>query len=142
MARKAAAKKPMAKKVTPKKLVAKKLTAKKPTAKRAAVKKTAIRTAVDIPAYTTDIAGRRKTTRAEPQITGRFSRLLSQAQKIVDNSTAAEAKNFDVSKWLNEWIELPQPALGGRKPVEMIDTDDGLGKVERILGAIASGSYQ
>lgn len=69
-------------------------------------------------------------------------RLLGIAQEIVANSTAPEAKNFDASKWLGQWIERPQPALGGRKPADLIDTPTGVEVVARLLGAIESGAYQ
>lgn len=69
-------------------------------------------------------------------------RLLGIAQDMVENSTAAEAKNFDAAKWLGQWIERPQPALGGRKPADLIDTPTGVEVVVRLLGAIESGAYQ
>jgi len=69
-------------------------------------------------------------------------RLLGIAQDIIANSTAEEAKNFDAAKWLGVWLERPQPALGGRKPADLIDTPTGLEVVARLLGSIESGSYQ
>ena len=69
-------------------------------------------------------------------------RLLGIAQEIVANSTAAEAKKFDAARWLGKWIERPQPALGGRKPADLIDTPTGVELVARLLGSIESGAYQ
>lgn len=43
----------------------------------------------------------------------RMIKLLGIAQDLVSNSTALEAKNFDSAQWLGQWIERPQPALGG-----------------------------
>lgn len=71
-----------------------------------------------------------------------MARLLGMANEIVANSTAPEAKDFDAAKWLGQWLERPQPALGGRKPSELIDTPTGLDVVARLLGAIESGAYQ
>jgi len=71
-----------------------------------------------------------------------IAKLLGMAREIVDNSTAPEAKDFDVAKWLGQWLEKPQPALGGRKPAELIDTPTGLAVVAKLLGAIESGAYQ
>src|SRR5712691_5872685 len=48
-------------------------------------------------------------------------KLLGIAQAIVANSTAPEAQGFDAPRWLGQWIERPQPALGGRKPADLID---------------------
>jgi putative toxin-antitoxin system antitoxin component (TIGR02293 family) len=67
-------------------------------------------------------------------------RLLGIAQSIVDNSTA-DVTDFDVGCWLGQWIERPQPALGGRKPSELLDTPTGVEVVSRVLGAIESGAY-
>jgi putative toxin-antitoxin system antitoxin component (TIGR02293 family) len=71
-----------------------------------------------------------------------LARLLAIAKGIVENSTAAGAKDFDVAKWLGHWIERPQPALGGRKPADLIGTPTGLDMVTRVLSAIESGAYQ
>lgn len=65
----------------------------------------------------------------------------------VDDMLAAEvdneaAKNFDVEKWVGEWIQRPQPALGGLAPAELLDTPTGRASVMRVLGAIQSGAYQ
>lgn len=69
-------------------------------------------------------------------------KLLGIAQEIVDNSTAKEAKDFDAAKWLGQWIERPQPSLGGRKPADLLNTPTGVEIVARLLGSIQSGSYQ
>jgi len=69
-------------------------------------------------------------------------RLVGMAQEIVANSTAREARTFDATKWLGQWIERPQSALGGRKPAELLDTPTGTELVARLLGSIESGAYQ
>jgi putative toxin-antitoxin system antitoxin component (TIGR02293 family) len=68
-------------------------------------------------------------------------RLLGIAQSITDNSTADAARDFNAAKWLGLWIERPQPALGGKKPADFLDTPTGLGIVSKVLGAIESGAY-
>lgn len=68
-------------------------------------------------------------------------RLLGVASAIVTNSTAEEAKGFDAAKWLGRWIEVPQPALGGRKPADVLDTPTGIEIVAKLLGALESGAY-
>jgi putative toxin-antitoxin system antitoxin component (TIGR02293 family) len=67
--------------------------------------------------------------------------LLAKAGDIVEDSTAPEAKNFDVAGWLGRWIETPQPALGGKKPSQLLDTAFGTRLVERTLGALRSDVY-
>lgn len=71
-----------------------------------------------------------------------LTRLLALARGIVADSTAADAKDFDAARWLGRWLEQPQPALGGRKPADLIATPTGLEMVTRLLGAIESGAYQ
>jgi len=65
----------------------------------------------------------------------------------VDDMLAAEndneaARNFDVEKWVGDWIQRPQPALGGMAPAQLMDTPSGRASVMRVLGAIQSGAYQ
>ncbi|WP_211209873.1 antitoxin Xre/MbcA/ParS toxin-binding domain-containing protein [Uliginosibacterium gangwonense] len=71
-----------------------------------------------------------------------MAKLIGIAQAILANSTAVEAKGFDVVQWLGQWLERAQPALGGRRPGDVIDTPTGLEIVSRLLRAIESGSYQ
>jgi putative toxin-antitoxin system antitoxin component (TIGR02293 family) len=68
-------------------------------------------------------------------------RLLAHARDILSDSTAGAAEGFDVARWLGRWIETPQPALGGKKPAELLDTARGAAEVDRVLGAIRSGAY-
>lgn len=72
----------------------------------------------------------------------RLVKLLSLAERIVSNSLHPDAKNFDSGKWLGEWIERPQPALGGMKPSDLLDTEVGGQRVIQVLGSLESGSYQ
>lgn len=76
------------------------------------------------------------------QATVGMVRLLAMAQDIVDESTAPEAAHFDTLKWLGQWVERPQPALGGRKPAELLDTPTGVALVMRLLGSLQSGAFQ
>jgi putative toxin-antitoxin system antitoxin component (TIGR02293 family) len=101
-----------------------------------------------------DILGVPKATAEKKVATGEFltgsggraaigmARLLGIAREIVEGSTAPAARSFDSAKWLGHWLERPQPALGGRKPADLIDTPTGLEIVARLLGAIESGAYQ
>jgi putative toxin-antitoxin system antitoxin component (TIGR02293 family) len=71
-----------------------------------------------------------------------MARLIGRAQELVANSTAPEAKGFDAARWLGKWLEVSQPALGGRKPADLLDTPTGVDAVLRLLGALESGAYQ
>jgi len=72
-----------------------------------------------------------------------LARLLAIAADMVADSTAPQAKKtFDTAKWLGQWLDRSQPALGGRKPAELLDTPTGIAMVTKLLGAIRSGAYQ
>jgi putative toxin-antitoxin system antitoxin component (TIGR02293 family) len=71
-----------------------------------------------------------------------LTKLVALANEIVAESTDPEAEDFDAAKWLGAWIERPQPALGGRKPADLLDTPTGADVVTRLLGSVASGAYQ
>jgi putative toxin-antitoxin system antitoxin component (TIGR02293 family) len=71
-----------------------------------------------------------------------MARLLGIARSIVANSTSPEADTFDSATWLGQWLDRAQPALGGRKPGDLIDTPTGVEVVARLLGALESGAYQ
>lgn len=70
------------------------------------------------------------------------TKLLGMAEGMLQRSTAPEAEHFDVGRWLGEWLERSQPALGGRKAADLLDTPTGFQIVSRVLGAVESGSYQ
>lgn len=72
--------------------------------------------------------------------------LLELINKVEDMLAAEKdnpaARNFDVAEWVGDWIQRPQPALGGLAPAELMDTPTGRASVMRVLGAIQSGAYQ
>lgn len=51
------------------------------------------------------------------------------------------AEAFDVEAWFGTWISQPQPALGGARPEEYLDTPSGRDIVHKLVGALGSGSY-
>ncbi len=77
----------------------------------------------------------------EGQATIKMVKLLAQAQRIVDNSTSDQAEGFDTAHWLGQWLEVPQPALNGLRPSDLLDTETGTQMVHQVLGAIESGVY-
>jgi putative toxin-antitoxin system antitoxin component (TIGR02293 family) len=71
-----------------------------------------------------------------------MAKLMARAQDMVAHSTAPAAQGFDAARWLGQWLEVPQPALGGCRPADLLDTPTGTEVVLRLLGAIESGAYQ
>jgi uncharacterized protein (DUF2384 family) len=68
--------------------------------------------------------------------------LIGKVELMLTESTAPEAADINAAKWLGEWIERPQPSLGGSKPADLLATPTGAAVVERALGALVSGAYQ
>ncbi len=65
--------------------------------------------------------------------------LISQIQQIVSES--GNADEFDAAAWVSQWIESPVPALGGRTPIEFMDTAEGRAIVSGLLARMQSGAY-
>lgn len=68
--------------------------------------------------------------------------LIGEVEAMLADSTSDQIENFDSAKWLGQWIERSQPALGGKSPAELLDTPTGVDIVSRTLGSISSGAYQ
>jgi uncharacterized protein (DUF2384 family) len=69
-----------------------------------------------------------------------LAELVNLAEDLVDPK-GRDAAGFDAGRWVGEWIQRPQPALGGRKPADLMDTPTGRESVKRVLGALGSGAY-
>lgn len=71
-----------------------------------------------------------------------FLQLLTKARQMAAESTHPDAASLDVEAWLRVWLNIPQPALGRRRPLDMLDTAAGREATLRVLGAIFSGTFQ
>ena len=60
----------------------------------------------------------------------RFARLLVRAQTAIGDREKAQ-----------RWLAKPNRALGGERPVTLLDSDAGTLAVERVLGRIEHGVY-
>jgi putative toxin-antitoxin system antitoxin component (TIGR02293 family) len=69
-------------------------------------------------------------TAAESDRTVRLARVYGTAVEMIGNAAKA-----------TEWLRTPNRALGGRVPIDELDTDLGAREVENILGRIAYGVY-
>ena len=116
----------------------------KDLAKQLGLAATRVFTIIDVPRATAENKASKNAfvTGHSGQAALTLTRLIALANEIVANSTAREAEGFDTAKWLGAWIERPQPALGGQKPADILDTPTGADVVTRLLGAVASGAYQ
>ena len=50
-------------------------------------------------------------------------------------------EGFDAAKWVAAWLDRPQPALGGKRPAELMDTADGRSIVSDLVARMQSGAY-
>jgi putative toxin-antitoxin system antitoxin component (TIGR02293 family) len=69
-------------------------------------------------------------TSAESDRTVRLARVYATAVEMIGNADKA-----------TQWLRTPNRALGGRIPIDQLDTDLGSKEVENILGRIAYGVY-
>ncbi len=66
----------------------------------------------------------------EADAIARLVRVRDHARRVFERDDVAE-----------EWLSLPNPALGGEVPIEMARTDIGGREVEAVLGRIEHGVY-
>lgn len=62
-----------------------------------------------------------------------------QSAIAADGNASAE---FDLDQWLREWLDRPQPALGGARPAQLLESPEGPESVRKVLGSLLSGTYQ
>ncbi|MCK6444310.1 antitoxin Xre-like helix-turn-helix domain-containing protein [Elstera cyanobacteriorum] len=68
-----------------------------------------------------------------------LARLVGQLEAMLEETGAGEG--FDARAWLAQWLSAPLPALGGGRPIELLDTMEGQGLVARMLAQVQSGAY-
>ncbi|MBN9403289.1 antitoxin Xre/MbcA/ParS toxin-binding domain-containing protein [Castellaniella denitrificans] len=65
--------------------------------------------------------------------------LISQVQRMVNESGTPE--DFDAAAWLDNWLAVPNRALGGVSPGEYMDTAAGFSLLSDTLARMQSGAY-
>jgi putative toxin-antitoxin system antitoxin component (TIGR02293 family) len=68
-----------------------------------------------------------------------ITRLVGQADSIVRDSGVGEG--FSAAEWVASWLQRSHPALGGKRPGELMDTADGRELVMDLLARQQSGAY-
>jgi len=76
---------------------------------------------------------------SESERTLGFARLIGKVSRIVRES--GESQGFDPAKWTASWLGRPNPALGGGRPGEYLDTADGRALIASLVGQMQSGAY-
>lgn len=65
--------------------------------------------------------------------------LVGQLQAIVEES--GDPEGFDATQWLSRWLREPLSALGGEKPLSILDTMEGQSLVADTLAKVQSGAF-
>lgn len=68
-----------------------------------------------------------------------LSKLIGQVETLV--KTSGEPKGFDAARWVNDWLQRPNPALGGKLPAMFMGTATGQEIVTQLVAQMASGTY-
>ena len=68
-----------------------------------------------------------------------MARLVGLVRNVVEQSGNVEG--FDAARWTAEFLERPNPALGGKPPGDFMDTADGRGLVESLILQQQAGTY-
>lgn len=83
-------------------------------------------------------AGGSLTTDESERVLG-VAKLIGQLEAIVEES--GDPVGFDAAGWMSRWLSEPLPALGGVKPIDLLDTMEGQALVSRSLAQIQSGAF-
>jgi Protein of unknown function (DUF2384). len=67
--------------------------------------------------------------------------LVNTIEDMVQRDPAAGAESFNAEEWVGEWIQKPNPALGGQRPADLWDTPAGRDAVLRVVGAAREGVF-
>lgn len=68
-----------------------------------------------------------------------IARLVGQVEAMLEDAGTGEG--FDAAGWLAQWLRAPLPALGGLRPVDLVDTMEGQSLVSQALAQVGSGAY-
>lgn len=83
-------------------------------------------------------AGKRLDLSASERVVGAM-RLVGQVKHMVEES--GDARGFDASAWVGQWLEQPLSALGGKAPAEFMNSATGQELVAQLLAQTQSGAY-
>ena len=54
---------------------------------------------------------------------------------------SGDPRGFKAAEWVAAWLDRPHPALGGRRPAELMDTTDGRAIVFDLVARAQSSAY-
>jgi putative toxin-antitoxin system antitoxin component (TIGR02293 family) len=68
-----------------------------------------------------------------------IARLVGQIEAMVEDS--GDPEGFDATAWMARWLNDPLPALGGARPIDLMDTMEGQALASTVLAQLQSGAY-
>jgi len=68
-----------------------------------------------------------------------FAALCAVVQRMVDES--GTSTRFDARAWLERWMTEEVPALGSKRPIDVLKEPGGLERIQTILKGMQSGAY-
>lgn len=68
-----------------------------------------------------------------------LARLIGQVHLMVEEAGMLE--DFSPAAWLSGWLQEPVPALGGCRPLDLMDTMEGQAQVADLIARMRSGAY-
>lgn len=68
-----------------------------------------------------------------------IAKLVGQLEAMIQESGNPEG--FDATAWMSRWLNDPLPALGGARPIDLMDTMEGQTLVSTALAQLQSGAY-
>jgi putative toxin-antitoxin system antitoxin component (TIGR02293 family) len=68
-----------------------------------------------------------------------LAKLVGQLEAAIQESGTPEG--FDAAAWMSRWLNEPIPALGGARPIDLMDTMEGQALVSTTLAQSQSGAY-
>lgn len=54
---------------------------------------------------------------------------------------SGDPHGFDPTAWVTDWVRHPVPALGWRKPIELLTTPEGFEAVRKVILRMQTGAY-
>jgi putative toxin-antitoxin system antitoxin component (TIGR02293 family) len=68
-----------------------------------------------------------------------LAKLIGQIHLMVEE--AGMLNDFSAPAWLSRWLQEPVPALGGCRPLDLMDTMEGQAQVADLIARMRSGAY-
>jgi uncharacterized protein (DUF2384 family) len=69
----------------------------------------------------------------------RLAAVVATVQRIVEES--GDPNGFDADAWTREWVHEPLRTLGAR-PIDLLQKDEGMDEVLRLLRQMQAGTYR